>query len=206
MLLIPALWLPGFLLFAALELAVPVWAERAALTTWHPHHIAERYGLLTLIVLGESILAATVAIQSALASGERLSALLPIIIGGLLIVYSLWWFYFDRPVHDLLTTFRRAFIWGYGHYVVFAAAAAVGAGLAAAVDAATHQAKIGAVGAGAAVAVHGTGGPRDRITPGHSGRRQADRPQAAELTTFWATDVEATPSLGSPILHVCACP
>ena len=42
---------------------------------WHPHHIAERYGLLTLIVLGESILAATVAIQVALAAGERLSAL-----------------------------------------------------------------------------------------------------------------------------------
>ena len=35
-----------------------------------PPHIAERYGLLTLIVLGESILAATVAVQSALASGE----------------------------------------------------------------------------------------------------------------------------------------
>ena len=36
---------------------MPVWAERAGPTTWHPHHIAERYGLFTLIVLGESILA-----------------------------------------------------------------------------------------------------------------------------------------------------
>ena len=54
-------WVPGFITLAALELAVPVWAERAAPTTWHPQHIAERYGLLTLIVLGESILAATVA-------------------------------------------------------------------------------------------------------------------------------------------------
>ena len=65
-------------------------------------HIAERYGLLTLIVLGESILAATVAVQSALASGEALPALLPLIGGGLLIAYSMWWMYFDRPVHDLL--------------------------------------------------------------------------------------------------------
>ncbi|HYJ93263.1 MAG TPA: low temperature requirement protein A, partial [Vicinamibacterales bacterium] len=48
---------------------------------------------------------------------------------------------------------RKAFIWGYGHYVVFASAAAVGAGLAVAVDAATHTAKIGPVGAGVAVAV-----------------------------------------------------
>jgi low temperature requirement protein LtrA len=149
----PGLWLPGFVIFAALELAVPAWAERGARTTWHPHHIAERYGLMTIIVLGESILAATLAVQSALASGERLASLLPIIIGGLLIVYSLWWFYFDRPMHDLLISLRRAFIWGYGHYVVFAAAAAVGAGLAVAVDAATNHAKIGAVAAGWAVAI-----------------------------------------------------
>jgi hypothetical protein len=54
------------------ELLVPLWAERASPTNWHPHHIAERYGLFTLIVLGESVLAATIAIQSALdrARGE----------------------------------------------------------------------------------------------------------------------------------------
>ncbi|MFN2444175.1 MAG: low temperature requirement protein A [Vicinamibacterales bacterium] len=151
--LIPRLGIPGFLVFAALELVVPVWAERAGPTTWHPQHIAERYGLLTLIVLGESILAATVAIQAALASGEALSALAPLIVGGLLIVYSLWWVYFDRPVHDLLTSLRKAIVWGYGHYVLFAAVAAVGAGLAVAVDQSAHHAKVGAVGAGAAVAI-----------------------------------------------------
>ena len=149
----PDLWTPGFVLLAALELAVPVWAERAAPTTWHPQHIAERYGLLTLIVLGESILSATVAIQSALASGEALSALLPLIIGGLLIAFSMWWAYFDRPVHDLLTSLRKAVVWGYGHYFVFAAAAAVGAGLAVSVDQATHHATVSAVGAGSAVAI-----------------------------------------------------
>src|SRR5688572_10131224 len=153
MFFVPGLWVPGFLILAALELAVPVWAERAGPTTWHPQHIAERYGLLTLIVLGESILAANVAIQTALAAGETVSALAPLIIGGLLIVYSMWWVYFDRPVHDLLTSFRKAFVWGYGHYFVFGAAAAVGAGLAVAVDAATQTAKIGPVGAGVAVAI-----------------------------------------------------
>ena len=112
MLFVPGLWGPGFLTCAALELAVPVWAERAASTTWHPHHIAERYGLLTLIVLGESILAATVAVQSALASGDALAALAPVIAGGLLIVYAMWWVYFDRPVHDLLTSLRQAIVWG----------------------------------------------------------------------------------------------
>jgi low temperature requirement protein LtrA len=152
-LFIPQYSTPAFLFFFALELAVPMWAEGAEPTTWHPHHIAERYGLLTLIVLGESILAATLAVQSALASGERLPALVPIIVGGLLIVYSMWWIYFDRPVHDLLTSIRKAFVWGYGHYVVFSAAAAVGAGLAVAIDHATAHTQIGAVAAGAAVAV-----------------------------------------------------
>ena len=89
-----------------------------------------------------------------MASGESaFRAGTEIIIGGLLIVYSMWWVYFDRPVHDLLTSLRKAIVWGYGHYCVFAAAAAVGAGLAVAVDQATHHAKIGAVGAGAAVAI-----------------------------------------------------
>ena len=109
---------------------MPVWAERATPTTWHPQHIAERYGLFTLIVLGESILAATVAVQAGARLGRSALALLPIIVGGLLIVFSMWWMYFDRPVHDLLTSLRKAFMWGYGHYVVFASAAAVGAGLA----------------------------------------------------------------------------
>ena len=143
-----SLWVPGFLLLAALELVVPIWAERTTPTSWHPHHISERYGLLTLIVLGESILSATLAVQSALSSGEALPALTPLIIGGLLIVFSMWWVYFDRPVHDLLTSFRKAIVWGYGHYLVFAAAAAVGAGLAVNVDYATHHSKIGAAAAG----------------------------------------------------------
>jgi low temperature requirement protein LtrA len=143
----------GFVIFAFAELMVPVWAERARQTTWHPHHIAERYGLFTIIVLGESILSATVAIQAVIASGEPLSPLVPTIIGGLLIVYSMWWIYFDRPAHDLLTSFRRAMAWGYGHYAVFAAAAAVGAGLAVVVDQLTHRSEISPAAAGFTVTI-----------------------------------------------------
>jgi low temperature requirement protein LtrA len=151
----PSLHLPGFLLCALAELAVPAWAERASPTTWHPHHIAERYGLFTIIVLGESVLAATLAVQAALASGERFVALLPTIAGGLTVVYALWWLYFYRPVHDLLEThdLKKAITWGYGHYVVFGSAAAVGAGLAVAVDYVTHTAHVSRTGAGAAVAI-----------------------------------------------------
>ena len=145
----------SFLVVGPAELLTPAWAERARATTWHPHHIAERYGLFTIIVLGESILAATIAVQAALESGERFAPLVPIVSGGLLIVYAMWWLYFYRPAHDLLRhdNLRRAFTWGYGHFAIFTAAAAVGAGLSVAVDVASHHAAIGPFGAGVAVAV-----------------------------------------------------
>ncbi|MFD9292785.1 low temperature requirement protein A [Streptomyces sp. NPDC060030] len=122
--------LASFAVLAAAELAVPVWAERTAGTTWHPHHIAERYGLFTLIVLGESITAAVLAIRGALDTGAELKTVLVISLGGLLSVFALWWLYFAQDAPRHLATLTTAMLWGYGHYIVFASAAAVGAGLA----------------------------------------------------------------------------
>jgi low temperature requirement protein LtrA len=147
-----AAFVPAFVVGATLELLVPVWAEKAGMTPWHPHHIAERYGLMTIIVLGESILAASIATREALTAGGTLAELAPVIVGGLLTVYMLWWYYFERPMHERLTSFRRAFTWGYGHFFVYAGAAAIGAGLAVAVDQATGRAHVPAWVAGAAVA------------------------------------------------------
>jgi hypothetical protein len=53
----------------------------------------------------------------------------------------------------MLASLRSAFVWGYSHLFIFAAAAAVGAGLAVAVDQTFHHAEISLLGAGAAVAV-----------------------------------------------------
>ena len=141
-LLVPAsLQLAGFLTMMLLELALPIWAEQVGRTPWHPHHIAERYGLLTIIVLGEGILSILVAFQ--VAGGDRTAELVLTGVGGVVIVCSMWWLYFSKPAATTMsrarTAFeagspRRAFLWGYGHYFIFASAAAVGAGLAAAVD------------------------------------------------------------------------
>jgi low temperature requirement protein LtrA len=151
---LPAGWLlPSFAVLAVGELLVPVWAERAAPTTWHPHHIAERYGLFTLIVLGETVLAATTAIQAALEAGHGDAALFSLAGAGLIIVFSMWWLYFDRPDRHLLDTLRTAIVWGYGHLLIFASAAAVGAGLAVAVDLVTGEAHVPAVVAGLATSV-----------------------------------------------------
>jgi low temperature requirement protein LtrA len=133
----------GFLVLAAAELAVPIWAQRAGTTSWHPRHIAERYGLFTLIVLGECVLASTLAVQTALDDDAVLADLATTAAGGLLTVFGMWWLYFAMEAHELLTSLRAATIWGYGHYLVFASAAAVGAGLAVNVDFLTGHAAIG---------------------------------------------------------------
>ncbi|MEU4097279.1 low temperature requirement protein A [Streptomyces sp. NPDC026673] len=112
------------------ELCVPVWAERATRTTWHPRHIAERYGLFTLIVLGESITAAAGAVRAALDTDATFGDIATLVLGGTLTVFALWWLYFAQNASRRLNSFTTAMLWSYGHYAVFASAAAVGAGLA----------------------------------------------------------------------------
>lgn len=147
--------LTTFLLLVLAELAVPVVAERVgAPTPFHPRHVAERYGLLTIIVLGEVILASVQAVQGALAapavsaspgheppgtSGGISGSLAMLVVGGLLLVFSLWWLYFKREHADLIGQGRRiTWVFGYVHIIVFASVAAVGAALAAAVDVVQH--------------------------------------------------------------------
>lgn len=141
---------------------MPVWAERSGVTPWHPHHIAERYGLFTIIVLGESILAITIAVQTALDSGEAVGGIAPVALGALLTVCAMWWLYFTQPAEEIIDHARDAtedgpsndpFIWGYGHYVIYGSAAAVGAGYAVAVDAAMHHAHLSDRGVSLAVAI-----------------------------------------------------
>ena len=118
-----------FLFLVVLELSVPPIAERPRMTTWHPHHIAERYGLFTIILLGESVLAATNAVQDSVEHGLH-ARLVVIALAGLAILFTLWWIYFSEPAGEGLAARRdRSFVWGYGHYLVFAALAALGAGL-----------------------------------------------------------------------------
>jgi len=194
------LGMASFLILVACELAVPIWAERAAPTSWHPRHIAERYGLFTLIVLGECVLASTLAIQSALATDAVLADLATTAAGGLLTVFGMWWLYFSKESHELLTSLRAGIVWGYGHYLIFAAAAAVGAGLAVNVDFLTSHAEVGARVAAAAftvpVALFLTAVWALQVRPHHLGRwPSALVPAAAVLvlaSTFTAEPVLVT--------------
>ncbi|MBA4861652.1 low temperature requirement protein A [Streptomyces sp. PSKA54] len=149
--------LPGIAVMIVAEVSVPVWAQSAGMTPWHPRHIAERYQLFTLIVLGECVAAATVAVRGAFDRHHGTGSLYAVAAGGLLMVYAMWWLYFARPAHTLLATthqaHRRRFTWAYGHYLIFASATAEGAGLAAYADQVTRHTDAPSTAAGAAVTV-----------------------------------------------------
>ena len=153
--LLPSPWIyVGAVALIVAEVSLPPLAEsRGPATPWHPEHIAERYGLLTLIVLGEVILGITNAFAGALNEAGFSIGLLVLGLGGLFVVVGLWWIYFLAGDDEGLKSMRVALTWGYGHYFVFGAVAAVGGGIEAAVDVEEHTAHVPPVVAAFSVAV-----------------------------------------------------
>jgi len=155
LLFVPRSWSPAaFVILAAAELAVPVWAESRVRISWHPGHIAERYSLFVIILLGEGVAAATGAMQRALAVSGITPQLIAVGLSGLVVLFAIWWLYFLEPAaRGLRERPRWSYFWGYGHYFLFAAIAAVGAGLEVAEERTGHEAHGGGVVAGYAVAI-----------------------------------------------------
>ncbi|GGK91935.1 putative low temperature requirement protein A [Curtobacterium luteum] len=137
-----------------LEVLVPPVAERGSRTTpWHTRHIAERYSLFTLIVLGEGLVASASAVIDGLEHTDHLGSLLVLAAAGLVIVAGLWWIYFAREQHARIRSLPSALVFGYGHYVVFAAAGALPAGIEVAVSADAGEADLSHVTVAATIAV-----------------------------------------------------
>ena len=96
-------------------------------------HIPERYGLFTIIVLGESVVAVSAELGDvALDGGAVASALL-----GFGIAAAIWWSYFETVSSTSLSRERMAasFLWGYGHLFGYAGIAATAVGVELAIDA-----------------------------------------------------------------------
>jgi low temperature requirement protein LtrA len=111
-----------------IEVGVPIRAWRLVRDApIHPRHIPERFGLLTLIVLGESVLAVVLGVSKiSWVSGSAVAAA-----AGFLVAASLWWIYFDFLDDEAVVS--RGIVGGltftYMHYFVVAGLAALGAGV-----------------------------------------------------------------------------
>lgn len=123
-------------IFWVIDFSAPLIAEKEARRRgesgipWHAHHIAERYGLMAIIALGECIVG-TLAAARAISAGSNWSFESVVVVSvGVLISFSLWWAYFQLPSGPVLHQRRdKASAWIYGHIALFTCIAAIGAGL-----------------------------------------------------------------------------
>jgi low temperature requirement protein LtrA len=119
------LWALGL----ALEFYVPLSAGSRRLQYLLPpdgHHFAERYGLFTIIVLGESFIKVVggLADVGLTLDGLALSGL------GFVVVASVWWLYFDNTHGAALRTTPAArYVWIYGHLPLTIGITGIGVGL-----------------------------------------------------------------------------
>jgi low temperature requirement protein LtrA len=190
-------------LLLVIELAGPVVAERRkGGTPWHAHHIAERYGLLTIITLGEGVIGTVASLGAVVESqGWTLDAAL-VAVAGTGLTFGLWWMYFTVPSAEVLHVHReRLFPWGYGHMLIFGSIAATGAGLHVAAYYIGHEAHIGATATVLTVAIPPRGvhahalravhvpGPRRRSIPHRPARRDRSAARASRNAChYWCAD------------------
>ncbi len=100
----------------------------------HRSHIPERFGLFTLIVLGETV----VTVTAASANIHWTVAAAVVAVGGFITVACLWWVYFD--LLDLGAVRKRwhaTQLYFYGHLPLLIALTGIGAGTKLAIDSAS---------------------------------------------------------------------
>jgi low temperature requirement protein LtrA len=126
---VPTPWTYGFWVAGILAiLGAPVSKVSRTLMERYPldmEHLSERYGLLTIIVLGESF----VKVLSYLSGSELATELEYVLKGslGLLLTCTVWWIYFDDVAGSHLKKHRGAFeVWLVGHLPLAIAITGVG--------------------------------------------------------------------------------
>jgi low temperature requirement protein LtrA len=142
------------LAMTAVELLGPWLAERRGATPWHPHHIAERYGLMAIITLGEVLVGTTASLTAEVSRNGWSFGAVAVGLSGMVLTFGMWWTYGMLPSGQVLHHQRhKAFRWGLFHIVLFGTIAATGAGLRVAASFIAGDAEISALGAVLAVVV-----------------------------------------------------
>lgn len=80
-----------------MEFSAPVVADRYGRAPWHPHHLAERFGLLAIIALGEGIIGTFAAIETLIAEHGWSAGAVMILISGVTLTFGMWWSYSPHP-------------------------------------------------------------------------------------------------------------
>jgi len=132
--LVPAPW--RYWLWAValvIDVGTPLMTARQSLDVpTHPAHLPERYGLFTIILLGESLIAVMKGMESQ--EGWSISAALSAFL-GMAIAFLTWWWYFDGADAASERTVRtageaRAFVvWSYAHLPLYLGIAVAGVGI-----------------------------------------------------------------------------
>jgi low temperature requirement protein LtrA len=120
-----------------LELAAP-WVGRHQIekAPIHASHLVERFGLFTLIVLGESV----ISVAQGAADIDWTVRSLAAAVGGFVTVASLWWLYFDRLEDGAIRSVLQGLVWNYAHLPLLAGLVSVAVGVEyAIIQAATGQ-------------------------------------------------------------------
>ena len=108
-----------------IELSAPwVGRRQIARAPIHASHLVERFGLFTLIVLGESV----ISVAQAAAEVDWTAATVAAGVGGFLAVTCLWWLYFDRLDEGAIRSVLRGLIWNYAHLPLLAGLVSVAVG------------------------------------------------------------------------------
>lgn len=136
-----------FAVLIGIETLGPVLAEtRRGGTPWHAHHIAERYGLLTIIALGEGVVGTVASLTAVVNSQGWTFDAAFVVVAGIGLTFGMWWTYFLLPQAELLHARRdRSFWFGYFPIVTLGAIVATGAGLHAAAYYIEHQSELTSV-------------------------------------------------------------
>jgi low temperature requirement protein LtrA len=101
-------------------------------------HMPERFGLFTIVVLGEAVLA----VVDGIGATSWQPASITTAVSGFVIAACIWWVYFgafdetaiDRAIAGGRYAQVRAFFYGYGHLIIYAAIVAVGVGVEVAIE------------------------------------------------------------------------
>ena len=98
----------------------------------HPEHLPERFGLFTIILMGESLVAIMRGIESQETWTPHAASAA---FSGMTLVFGLWWWYFDgahaakeRHIRNA-RDFRLFRVWSYAHFPLYLGVATVGIGV-----------------------------------------------------------------------------